>query len=192
MQIRLKNRKQQIVDLALELLQTHGFESFSYQDLSRQLGITKASIHHHFPKKADLGVALCEAIQSWHEREFARIQQMSGSAEEKLDQYVRGTLKFACGDTKICPLSSLQADIASLPEAMRPALKQLDDHELDFIARLLDEGRQNGEFHFSGTARGQAILFVLTCKGALQYSRVHGGDVFDAAMSQMKAQLLGH
>ncbi|MBN7796063.1 TetR/AcrR family transcriptional regulator [Parahaliea mediterranea] len=191
MQARPKNRKQQIVDLALELLQTHGFENFSYRDLAGQLGITKASIHHHFPKKADLGVALCQAIQEWHEREFARTRSFSGSAQEKLDLYVRGTLKFACGDTKICPLSSLQADIASLPEAMRPALKRLDDHELDFIAELLDAGRESGEFKFSGSARDQAILFVLTCKGALQYSRVHGSEVFDAAMAQMKAQLLG-
>ncbi|MCG8611460.1 MAG: TetR/AcrR family transcriptional regulator, partial [Pseudomonadales bacterium] len=51
----MKNRKQQIVELGLSLLQTRGFESFSYQDLARELGITKASIHHHFPKKADLG-----------------------------------------------------------------------------------------------------------------------------------------
>ncbi|MBU3069673.1 TetR/AcrR family transcriptional regulator [Aestuariicella sp. G3-2] len=191
MQRRLKNRKEQILDLALELLQTHGFESFSYQDLSRELGITKASIHHHFPKKADLGVALCEVIQQWHEREFSRARNFTGSAMEKLDMYVKGTLKYACGDKKICPLSSLQADIASLPEAMRPALKRMDDHELDFIAELLEEGRVNGEFSFSGEARSQAILFVLTCKGALQYSRVHGSSVYDAAMAQMKALLLG-
>lgn len=191
MQVRLKNRKGQILELALEMLQTHGFENFSYQDLSHRLGITKASIHHHFPKKADLGVALCEVIQQWHEREFAKARAHQGSAMEKLDLYVQGTLRYACGDKKICPLSSLQADIASLPEAMRPALKQLDDHELDFIAELLAQGRASGEFGFAGPVRSQAILFVLTCKGALQYSRVHGGDVYQAAMSQMKSLLLG-
>ncbi|GAB3094523.1 TetR/AcrR family transcriptional regulator [Aestuariicella hydrocarbonica] len=191
MQTRPKNRKQQILDLALELLQTHGFESFSYQDLSSKLGITKASIHHHFPKKADLGVALCEVIQDWHEREFTRARNLSGSAMDKLDAYVKGTLRYACGDKKICPLSSLQADIASLPEAMRPALKRMDDHELNFIAELLEQGRDNGELQFVGAARSQAILFVLTCKGALQYSRVHGSEVFDAAITQMKTVLLG-
>ena len=42
------DRKEQIVDMASELLQTRSFNSFSYQDLSERLGITKASIHHHF------------------------------------------------------------------------------------------------------------------------------------------------
>ncbi len=193
MQVRLKNRKEQIIDLALELLQTRGFENFSYQDLARQLGITKASIHHHFPKKEDLGVALCQRIQEWHERKFSQTRVFSGSVMEKLDLYVEGALNYACGDKKICPLSSLQADIASLPEAMRPALKRLDDHELDFIAELLEQGRASGELKFTGSVRAQAVLFVLTYKGALQYSRVHGREIYQDAMSQMKSLIAnGH
>ena len=50
------NRKKQIMDTAEELLQKRSFSSFSYQDLSDQIGISKATIHHHFPTKDDLGV----------------------------------------------------------------------------------------------------------------------------------------
>ena len=189
MQVRLKNRKEQIVDLGLSLLQTRGFENFSYQDLARELGITKASIHHHFPKKADLGVALCQAIQCWHEEQFAQIKALPGSVMEKLDRYVMGNLKFACGQKKICPLSSLQADIASLPPDMKVSLKQLDEHELDFIGELLEQGRESGELNFEGDSRSQATLFVLACKGAMQYSRVHGSKIFDDTMAQMRLML---
>ncbi len=189
MQVRPKNRKQQILDLALALLQTQGFENFSYQDLARDLGITKASIHHHFPKKEDLGVALCQLIQDWHERAFNKARASGNGAMEKLDHYIASTLRYACGDNKICPLSSLQADINSLPEAMRPALKRLDDHELAFVAELLREGRDSGELQFPGTVDNQAVLVVLALKGALQYSRVHGSQVFEDAMTQMKLSL---
>ncbi len=189
MQVRLKHRKEQIVDLALSLLQTRGFENFSYQDLASELGITKASIHHHFPKKADLGVALCGAIQSWHEDQFAHIKAHNGTTMDKLDRYIQGNLRFACGEKKICPLSSLQADIASLPESMRVALKLLDEHELQFIAELLEQGRKSGELNFPGDSRSQATLFVLACKGAMQYSRVHGPKIFDDTMAQMRLQL---
>ena len=189
MQPRLKNRKEQIVTLALDLLQTRGFESFSYQDLASDLGITKASIHHHFPKKEDLGVALCQAIQAWHEREFTKTRNYKGTPMEKLERYVEGSLRYACGENKVCPLSSLQADIDTLPSAMRPALKTLDEHELEFIAELLQQGRDSGELTFPGSVRSQAILFVLACKGALQYSRVHGGQIFDDTMTQMKILL---
>ena len=43
-------RKDQILEVATELVQTRGYSAFSYQDLSDRLGITKASLHHHFPR----------------------------------------------------------------------------------------------------------------------------------------------
>mgnify|MGYP000049339525 CR=1 FL=1 len=188
-QTRSRNRKQQIVELAAELLQTHGFESFSYQDLSTRLGITKASIHHHFPKKADLGVALCEWIQQWHENQFRALRNLNGTAWDKLEVYQKASLAYAEGENKICPLSSLQVDIASLPEEMRIALKRLDEHELDSIAEILQRGKDAGEMHFAGEVRSVSVLFVLACKGALQYTRVHGREIFEDTMSEFKRLL---
>ncbi|REL30844.1 TetR/AcrR family transcriptional regulator [Thalassotalea euphylliae] len=189
MQTRSKNRKEQIISVAMDLLQTHGFENFSYLDIANRLAITKASIHHHFPKKEDLGVALCQAIQDWHEVEFRKILLANISAQQKLDTYINANLRYACGKNKICPLSSLQVDIASLPTAMRPGLKALDEHELDFITQVLAQGRQQGEFNFAGETKGQAMVVVLACKAALQYSRVHGDDIFEQTMAQIMTLL---
>lgn len=185
MQTRLKNRKEQIVSVALDLLQTHGFENFSYLDIANQLKITKASIHHHFPKKEILGVALCQAIHAWHKKEFAKILSEKNSAKEKLDNYINGMLRFSCGKNKICPLSSLQVDVASLPIAMQQELKALDEQELSFIEQILVQGKQEKSFSFAGEERSQAVLTVLACKGALQYSRVHGHKIFDQTLQQI-------
>ena len=57
------DRKEQIIEAATELLQTRSFSSFSYQDLSDRLGITKASLHHHFRSKEDLGKAVAERYE---------------------------------------------------------------------------------------------------------------------------------
>lgn len=191
MQTRLKNRKEQIVRLALELLKSKGFENFSYKDLATELGISKASIHHHFPKKVDLGVALCAAIQQWHKDEFSKIMSSSNSAMDKLEVYIKGILDFSCNNTKVCPLSSLQADITLLPLEMKQALKRLDQDEIQFIASILQQGREQQELNFVGSTEHQALLFVLSCKGALQYSRVHGNSIIDAAIAQTKTLLVG-
>lgn len=42
------------------LIQQRGFLGFSYADLEKEIGIRKASIHHHFPRKTDLGIAYCQ------------------------------------------------------------------------------------------------------------------------------------
>lgn len=43
--------KTQILDVAQDLIQRLGVNGMSYQDISEVVGIRKASIHTHFPKK---------------------------------------------------------------------------------------------------------------------------------------------
>jgi len=47
-----------ILDTAQDLVQRIGANAMSYQHISEAVGIRKASIHHHFPKKEDLLEAL--------------------------------------------------------------------------------------------------------------------------------------
>ncbi len=43
------------------LLRTKGYAAFSYADLAEDIGIKKASIHHHFPTKEGLAIAIVES-----------------------------------------------------------------------------------------------------------------------------------
>ena len=52
--------KVRLLNEAETLIRTRGYAAFSYADLSERVGIRKASIHHHFPTKAELGGALID------------------------------------------------------------------------------------------------------------------------------------
>ncbi|MEO9863924.1 TetR/AcrR family transcriptional regulator, partial [Yoonia sp.] len=52
--------KTALLDSAERAARTRGFDGFSYADLAQDVGIRKASIHHHFPTKAALSAALME------------------------------------------------------------------------------------------------------------------------------------
>ena len=58
-----------ILDVAERLVQTRGFNGFSYADIATELAVTKASLHYHFPTKVALGRAV---IARYHEV-FARL-----------------------------------------------------------------------------------------------------------------------
>src|SRR3546814_14584846 len=45
-----------VLDAAQILIQNNGYNGFSYEDLSRMVGLRKPSLHHHFPK---IGRASC-------------------------------------------------------------------------------------------------------------------------------------
>ena len=40
-----------ILDVAERLVQVRGFNGFSYADVAAELGVTKASLHYHFPAR---------------------------------------------------------------------------------------------------------------------------------------------
>ena len=48
----------QILDIGQELIQTRGYSAMSFQDIAAVVGIKKPSVIHHFPSKADLGIAI--------------------------------------------------------------------------------------------------------------------------------------
>ena len=62
---------ERILDTAQALAQVRGYNGFSYADISAEVGITKPSIHHHFPSKAQLA----EALIARYRRRFAAARQ---------------------------------------------------------------------------------------------------------------------
>ena len=55
---------ERILDVAQGLVQTRGYNAFSYADIAAALHVTKASLHYHFPSKASLGLSLIARYES--------------------------------------------------------------------------------------------------------------------------------
>src|SRR5271170_6591557 len=77
-----------ILDVAERLAQTRGYNGFSYADIAAQLSVTKASLHYHFPSKADLGLALVERYSLAFSKALGAIDAHTSDAGEKLKRYV--------------------------------------------------------------------------------------------------------
>src|SRR4051812_35080499 len=78
-----------ILDSAERLVQRRGFNGFSYADVAAELGVTKASLHYHFPGKAELGEALIGRYAARFTEALEQIDAGGGDAPAKLDAYTR-------------------------------------------------------------------------------------------------------
>jgi len=180
------NTKQQIVELSSGMLRERGFDGFSYLDISRELGITKASVHHHFPRKEDLGLALCHWTHDWLLQGLDHFDKKGTSNWNKLERYVHAAKKHSLTDHKMCPISAFYSDLSKLPESIKGSLKSLDDLEMNWVTQVMDDGFSSGEFVEPEDAQALAALFIFSCKGALYYARLHGKDLFDQTMKQLE------
>ena len=184
------DRKDQILRVASELLQTRSFTSFSYQDLSDRLGITKASIHHHFPTKEDLLAALTERYRARQREKFAEADAKHPTPWGKLEAFLEAMTSIMHSGNKICPLGSLHSELNVLPDSTRNELKALFEFPKRWLASVLEEGRASGDMVFEGAASDRAVLILAAIQGALQIARAQGPKEFTAVVKQIRAGLV--
>lgn len=179
----MENRKTQILDLALKLIREKGYVAISYDDLSKQLGVTKASIHYHFEKKEDLGVAVTERIQQNLENYLTFINHSTMKSEEKLMHFIARQIEM-CGEG-ICPISSLQSDFLSLPDTIKHKVQEVSQFELKVLISILADGDNEGIDQKSEDVEALAYTILSCIKGALQYKRTLGKDVLFQVLNQI-------
>jgi TetR/AcrR family transcriptional regulator, transcriptional repressor for nem operon len=180
----MENRKKQIIDLAIKLVQQKGYVGFSYDDISKQLSVTKASIHYHFEKKEDLGVAITERITKRLQNFLMIKKDVSLSVEEKLKKFIQVQAeRFAC--TEICPISSLQTDFNSLPDIVQKKIEEVSRLELLIMKDLIAEAQTKGILNDTNDIHSVAVTILSSIKGALLYRRVLGDDILTGVISQI-------
>lgn len=182
--------KAALLDHATELIQTRGFCAFSYQDLSERVGIRKASIHHHFPAKADLGVAVITAMAGHVRDDWAALEAAHARVPDRLRSLFAHVREMAAIGDRICPVGALQAEFNALPEPVQLAMRAFDEEYVATYARWLDEGRRAGDLVFPGTPRAMAQVLVTVLQATLQRQRSNPAESVDATLEQLQ-RLIG-
>jgi len=178
-----------VLDIASRLVQTRGFNGFSYADIAAELQVTKASLHYHFPTKAELGRRLIERYEARFLDALAAIDASAGGAADKLSRYVRiyaGVLR----ERQMCLCGMLAAEHGTLPEPMRAVLQHYFDANELWLARVLDDGRSAGELEFAGAPLAVAGMLLGALEGAMMLARSYGdAGRFDIAAERLLADL---
>jgi TetR/AcrR family transcriptional regulator, transcriptional repressor for nem operon len=166
---------EQILDLAEMLIQTRGYSAFSYQDIAEQLGIRKASIHYHFPSKADLGAAVIDRYVARFGAALSAIAaDRSQSSMTMLDFYLEPYLEFANTNDRICLCGALAGEILALPTEFRSRVDGFFRTHQAWLADILKRGATRGEFKLLAPATKLARLIFAALQGALLVKRTTG------------------
>ncbi|MEO0478580.1 MAG: TetR/AcrR family transcriptional regulator [Planctomycetota bacterium] len=168
--------RERILDASQNLIQRLGANGMSYQHVSEEVGIRKASIHHHFATKTDL---LQDVCSRYSESFFALVDAQldrESSAVDRLQRYCKLFEGPLCeSDDLACLCAMLGAEIESLDSAPAAEVRAFIDGNVSRLTKLLDEGRRHGEFDFVGSPRSVAQMCFSLLEGATLIARADGG-----------------
>ena len=179
---------QQILDIAQRLVQTRGFNAFSYADVASALSVSKASLHYHFASKAELGVRLIERYEGSFERALGAIDLEEGGAAAKIRRYV-DLYSQVLAEERMCLCGMLAAEFVTLPKPMQTALDNYFKLNERWLVNVLEEGYASGSLRFEGPAVESAQFIIGSLEGSMMLARSHGGMArFDAAARRLLAE----
>lgn len=179
----MSDTRQQIVDLAEQLIRTRGYNGFSYKDISSALNIRNAAIHYHFSGKKELGVAV---IRQTRRAFYSFIEDISKEqdARIKLDRFTRIYLKSQ-QNGQICFMGALGSSFENLPEEMQTELTEAGDEIRMWVREVLAEGKASGQLRFQGTTESKADAIISSLLASLVLGKVTGDDVLKNTIDQI-------
>jgi TetR/AcrR family transcriptional repressor of nem operon len=175
----------EILNCARSLILTGGYNGFSYADISEFVGIRKASIHHHFPTKADLVRTLVNQYRQEAEAGIAHIERVNPGPTAQLKAYT-GYWQECIGDaTKgYCVCALLATQIPVLPHEIVVEVRAHFQALSAWLTSVLERGAAQGSMVLSNDTRAEAETFMATVHGAMLSARAYGDPKVFGAITQ--------
>ena len=163
--------REKIIELGENLIRTKGYNAFSYQDISTELGIKNAAVHYYFPSKENLGTSIVktniqrfdEMVDNMHSRGFDEWQQ--------LDTFIKIYIK-SHREQKLCLVGSLGPDLNTLSDTTKTELIRMTERILNWLTNILTSGKEKKIFAFTDEAQNKAIVIFSSLVASLQLSRI--------------------
>jgi TetR/AcrR family transcriptional repressor of nem operon len=174
-----------ILEVAERLVQTRGFNGFSYADIAAALGITKASLHYHFATKAELGRTLVARYTEAFEGALQKICAEQQDAHGRLRAYVK-LYADVISDGRMCLCGMVAAEYGTLPAPMQSAIRLFFEFNESWLARVLEQGSEQGRLALRVAPRDMARMLVGALEGEMLVARTYG----DAGRFESAARLL--
>jgi TetR/AcrR family transcriptional repressor of nem operon len=167
-----RDTRGELLDAAESLVRTRGYNGFSYRDLAEQVGIKTASIHYHFPAKADLGEALVEKEREEFGKALAQLDAEEKDPRRRLERFVQLFQASTIGrDNRMCLGAMLAVEQETLPDAVGQSVRRLFADNEAWLGKVLEEGRKKRQFRFKGPADVAARALFASLEGALVTAR---------------------
>ena len=157
--------RSRILDAAFSLFQEQGYNATSVHDILAAAQVTGGALHHHFPTKKAIGLAvIAERVSTAVEETWLEPIRSAKTAREGILSIFEGLAKQLDlqGSVRGCPVNNLTLELAFVDPDFRAELRLLFDRWRNTIAASL-QGRD---------ADARSTMIVGSYSGAMAIAKV--------------------
>lgn len=173
----------QILDVAQSLIVAGGYNGFSYADIADAVGIRKASIHHHFPTKAELVAALVDRYRQQTALGLKALQAQSPAPTDQLRSYVN--FWQACiqdATLPVCVCAMLAGEMPMLPDKVATRVRAHFHDLAGWLTSVLQAGAEQRVFRLDKQPEAEAQMLMASVHGAMLSARAFDDPAMFAAI----------
>lgn len=130
-----------ITTAAERLMKLHGYHGFSYADVADEVGIRKASIHHHFRAKPDLAIEVVRRYRRAIADALDAVAAEGDSPGDRLRGFAAIFEAAFAAPGSMCLCAALTADWDGLPDDVRAEVEAYWRESRAWLAAELFESR---------------------------------------------------
>src|SRR5215475_9650547 len=160
----MSGKREEILDVSEALIRTSGFNGFSTRDVADAVGIKAASVHYHFPTKADIGVAVTERYTDRFLEALGDPDRFAKDARSAVTLYVDAFRRALVRDGKLCLCAVLGAEIGGLPTEVGQHTRIFFERNIEWLRRALTASSSGAS---ATRARADAMHILAALEGAL-------------------------
>jgi TetR/AcrR family transcriptional regulator, transcriptional repressor for nem operon len=175
--------RDRILAAAEKRVRAVGFADTSFRDIATDVGVKSASIHYHFPTKADLGVALVAAYTERFAETLASIDP--SDLATAFDIYAALYDKALVLDEAICLCAIMGAEAIGLPRDINEKTAAFFRINIEWLSGLLAAHEQERPATL-------AQLVVTSLEGAMIVSSAsHDRSILASVTGEVRRLVLG-
>lgn len=175
----------EILASARTLIMAGGYNGFSYADIAEVVGVRKASIHHHFPSKADLVRTLVTRYREDAEVGVAGLEENVRDPLVLIKTYA-GHWAKCIEDTSrpFCVCALLASELPALPPEVAAEVRAFFRFLSTWLTSVMERGSKERGLILANEPRIEAEAFMASVHGAMLSARAYGTpEVFAAILA---------
>jgi AcrR family transcriptional regulator len=158
-----------ILESALSLMVSKGFNATTVDEIARKAGLTKGAIYFHFENKTAILLAILDVIEKLVVGGLTdRVISAGPSSQDKLVAAIHGQGVLAESKTKYLLLFTLTLiEFNGTGTPIEARVRAIYDAFVASLERIVRNGKASGEFHADVDARELAAVIMALQHGTL-------------------------